>query len=150
MANETRKPRSSARGEIPSRVISDRENIIPTARASWEISLEYAGKPPVANPTTRPEATIVGKLRQGRNMRRRDGPALKSLAHRGSERGEDGPEHRESDSELLGEGHPLVHPEPSHEDRDHRVRCRERHDDGERTEPDREEDRDPCDPEQQE
>src|SRR5207249_8954920 len=42
-------------------------NVIPRASASWEISLEYDGNPPVAKPTTRPLETIVGKLRQGRN-----------------------------------------------------------------------------------
>src|SRR5207302_1920282 len=54
-------------------------NVIPRASASWEISLEYAGNPPVAKPTTRPLATIVGKLRHGRNTRVREGLALKSL-----------------------------------------------------------------------
>src|SRR5205809_6602734 len=42
-------------------------NVIPRASASWEISLEYDGNPPVAKPTARPLETIVGKLRQGRN-----------------------------------------------------------------------------------
>src|SRR5436853_1429287 len=54
-------------------------NVIPRASASWEISLEYDGNPPVAKPTTRPLATIVGKLRHGRNTRVGEGPALKSL-----------------------------------------------------------------------
>src|SRR6266571_7047450 len=54
-------------------------NVIPRASASWEISLEYDGNPPVAKPTTRPLATIVGKLRHGRNTRVREGPAWKSL-----------------------------------------------------------------------
>src|SRR5437899_2810090 len=48
---------------------------------TWEISFEYAGKPPVAKPTTRPEATIVGKLRHGRNTSAGDGRPLKSLPH---------------------------------------------------------------------
>src|SRR5438034_1098643 len=42
---------------------------------------EFSGKPPVAKPTTRPEATIVGKLRHGRNTSAGDGPSLKSLPH---------------------------------------------------------------------
>src|SRR2546428_12620214 len=48
-------------------------------RATCEISFEYAGKPPVAKPTTRPEATIEGKLRHGRNTGARDGHPRKRL-----------------------------------------------------------------------
>src|SRR2546421_6712470 len=54
-------------------------NVIPRPSAIWEISLEYDGNPPVAKPITRPLATIVGKLRHGRNTRVREGLALKSL-----------------------------------------------------------------------
>src|SRR2546428_739063 len=61
--------------------ISVRENVIPRTSAIWEISFEYAGKPPVAKPTTRPEATIVGNERHGRNTAAGDGPPLKSLPH---------------------------------------------------------------------
>src|SRR5207302_755053 len=55
--------------ETTVRLVSPRkyEVIGTTASASWEISLEYDGNPPVAKPTTRPLATIVGKLRHGRN-----------------------------------------------------------------------------------
>src|SRR5205807_5432143 len=54
-------------------------NVIPRASASWEISLEYDGNPPVAKPITKPLATIVGKLRHGRNTQARDDGTLKSL-----------------------------------------------------------------------
>ena len=54
-------------------------NVIPKPSASWEISLEYDGNPPVARPITKPLATIVGKFRHGRNTRLRDGLVLKSL-----------------------------------------------------------------------
>src|SRR5438445_10979911 len=61
--------------------ISVSEKVIPRTSATCEISFEYVGNPPVAKPTTRPEATIVGKERQGRNTRAGDGPPLKSLPH---------------------------------------------------------------------
>src|SRR3989475_10530891 len=76
-----RKRRSSVRGEMPAIEISVSENVIPRTSATWEISFENAGKPPVAKPTTRPEATIVGKERHGRNTPAGDGPPLKSLPH---------------------------------------------------------------------
>src|SRR5947209_11558446 len=66
---------------MPAIEISVSENVIPRTSATCEISFEYAGKPPVAKPTTRPEATIVGKLRQGRNTSGGDGRPLKSLPH---------------------------------------------------------------------
>src|SRR5256712_3397065 len=64
---------------MPAIEISVRENVIPRTSATCEISFEYAGKPPVAKPTTRPEATIVGKLRHGRNTGARDGHPWKRL-----------------------------------------------------------------------
>src|SRR5437899_1940368 len=91
---------------------------MPMISASCEISREYAGKPPVAKPTTRPEATIVGKLRHGRNTQGRDGPALKRLTPGASDRGQDRAQHRKADRKLLRERHVLVHPESADEDRD--------------------------------
>src|SRR3989441_5811661 len=81
MLKASRNGRSSARGEIPAIEISVIEKVIPRTSATCEISLEYAGKPPVAKPTTKPEATIVGKLRHGWNTPAGDGASLKSLPH---------------------------------------------------------------------
>src|SRR4030067_396587 len=63
---------------------------------------------------------------------------------------EEGPEHGEPDGDLLGQAHPLLHPEAPDEDRDHRVGRRQGHDDGERPEADRHVHRDPADREQEE
>src|SRR2546428_12024324 len=81
MANAIRTRRTSVRGEMPVSEIWVSEKVTPRTSAPCEISFEYVGNPPVAKPTTRPEATIVGKERQGRNTRAGDGPALKSLPH---------------------------------------------------------------------
>src|SRR3989454_7493022 len=66
---------------MPAIEISVSENVIPRTSATRELSFEYGGKPPVAKPTTRPEATIVGNERQGQNTAAGDGPPLKSLPH---------------------------------------------------------------------
>src|SRR5437870_9160836 len=66
---------------MPAIEISVSENVIPRTSATCETSFEYAGKPPVAKPTTRPEATIVGNERHGRNTAAGDGPRMKSLPH---------------------------------------------------------------------
>src|SRR3989442_6498614 len=75
------KRRGSAGGRMPAKESPVREKVLPRTSAPWEISFENAGKPPVAKPTTRPEATIVGKERHGRNTPAGDGPPLKSLPH---------------------------------------------------------------------
>src|SRR5436309_15351479 len=81
MPRATTNRRTSVRGEIPTIEISVKEKVIPRTSATCEISFEYAGKPPVAKPTTRPEATIVGKLRHGGNTSGGDRGPLKSLPH---------------------------------------------------------------------
>src|SRR6266704_4854328 len=142
MPKARRNPPASARGAIPANLISVRENVMPMISASCEISREYAGKPPVAKPTTRPEATIVGKLRHGRNTQGRDGPALKRMTPGASDRSQDRAQHRKADRKLLRERHALVHPESADEDRDDWVRGREGHDDRDGAKADRQEDRD--------
>src|SRR3989475_3099572 len=66
-----------------------------------------------------------------------------------SEAREGGAHNREGDRDLLRHRHPLVHPEPSNEDRDDRIRSRQRHHDRDGTETDCEEYGDSSDAEQE-
>src|SRR3989442_1822291 len=53
-----------------------------TSRAAVAICAGYPRKLPTKSPRTRPEATIVGKLRQGRNIREKNAEAPKNASSR--------------------------------------------------------------------